>query len=61
MEETDIIVFSVYPGGMRTNLFDEKKPENYADYMEPSFVADKIVENLKSGTSKEELVIRRNN
>ena len=61
VEETDIIVFSVYPGGMRTNLFDEKKPENYADYMEPSFVADKIVENLKSDTPKEELVIRRNN
>jgi len=58
-EGTNIKVFSIYPGKMRTNLFDEKKPEDYENYMEPSFVAEKIMENLKKETPEEELIIKR--
>jgi len=54
-----IKVFSIFPGAMKTNLFDEKIPENYQDYMEPSFVAEKIIKNLKKKNSKEELIIRK--
>jgi len=56
-----IKVISIYPGGMQTNLFDEKKPENYNEYMDPLFVAEKIIENLKKETSEEKLIIKRNN
>jgi short-subunit dehydrogenase len=55
----DIKVLAVYPGGMKTNLFDERKPENYNEYMESSFVAETIIENLKKENPEEELVIRR--
>ena len=55
----NIKVLAVYPGGMRTNLFDEKKPENYADFMDPNDVALKIVENLKKENPEEELIIKR--
>ena len=60
LETTQIKVFSVYPGGMMTNLFDEEIPEKYSEYMDPNFVAEKIISNLKSDSPEEELVIRRN-
>ena len=62
MKEVDgdkIKVLGVYPGGMQTNLFDESKPENYSEYMSPSFVAEKIVSNLLSSKPEEELIIKR--
>jgi NAD(P)-dependent dehydrogenase (short-subunit alcohol dehydrogenase family) len=54
-----IKVLGVYPGGMRTNLFDESKPENYTEFMDPNFVAEKIVGNLKLEKPEEELIIKR--
>jgi 3-hydroxybutyrate dehydrogenase len=58
-ENTNVKVFSVYPGGMQTNFFDEKKPDNFNEYMDPSFVANKILENLKKESPEEELIIKR--
>lgn len=58
-EGTEIKVMAIYPGGMQTNFFDEKKPENYVEYMNPSFVAQKIVENIKKNQPEEELIIKR--
>lgn len=55
----NIKIISVYPGGMKTEIFGDKKPENYDSFMEPEFVANKIVENLKKETPEEELIIRR--
>jgi len=54
-----IKVLGIYPGGMQTNLFDENKPGNYNDFMEPSFVAEKIIQNLKLEKPEEELIINR--
>jgi short-subunit dehydrogenase len=62
MKEVDgknIKVLGVYPGGMRTNLFDEKIPENYNDFMDPKDVADKIIENIKKENPELELIIKR--
>jgi short-subunit dehydrogenase len=56
---TGMKVISVFPGGMRTNFFDEKKPDNYSEYMDPEFVAGKIVENIEKDIPEEELVIKR--
>jgi short-subunit dehydrogenase len=58
-EGTNIKVFGIYPGGMQTNFFDEKRPDEINDYMQPDFVASKIVENLKQVNPEEELVIKR--
>lgn len=55
----NIKVLAVYPGGMQTNLFDEKIPEKYNEFMNPKDVAKKIVDNLKKETPEEELIIRR--
>jgi len=56
-----IKVISIYPGAMQTNLFDEKKPENYQEYMDPNYVAEKIIENFKNKNPEEELIIKRTN
>ena len=58
VDEKKIKVLGVYPGAMRTNLFDEKKHQNYKDFMDPNFVAQKIVHNLKLAKPKEKLVIK---
>jgi NAD(P)-dependent dehydrogenase (short-subunit alcohol dehydrogenase family) len=58
-EPEGIHVIAIYPGGMRTHLFDESKPENYQDYMDPAEVAQKIVENLKQEEPEAELIIKR--
>lgn len=61
VEKENIKIISIYPGGTKTNLFDEKKPENYSIYMDPKYVIGLIVENLKKDNPDEELIIRRNN
>jgi short-subunit dehydrogenase len=63
-EEVDgkkIKVLGVYPGGMRTNLFDQGRPKNYAEFMDPNFVAKKIINNLSKNEPKAELIIKRKN
>lgn len=55
----NIKVIGVYPGGMKTRFFDEQRPADYNDYMDPNIVAEKIVANLKSDIMKEDLIIKR--
>ena len=54
-----IKVLGVYPGGMQTNLFNENKPENYTEFMDPNFVAEEIVNNLLKKEPVEELIITK--
>ncbi len=58
---TKIKVIGVYPGGMQTSLFDEKKPDNINEYMLPDVVAGKIIKNLEREKPVEELIIKRLN
>lgn len=57
--DSNIKVLAIYPGGMRTHLFDEKIPDDINNYMEPEFVADRIIQNLMQENPEEELIIRR--
>lgn len=59
VEGTNIKVFGIYPGGMQTSFFDEKKPREFDEFMSADFVATKIIENLTSGTPEEEQIIKR--
>ena len=58
-EPDHIKVISVYPGGMKTNLFDEAKPENYGEFMKTEDVAEKIVGNLEQDNPDDEQIIKR--
>ena len=55
---SNIKVIAAYPGGMKTHLFDEKRPDDIDKYMEPEFVADKILQNLVQENSEEELIVK---
>ena len=54
-----INVVGVYPGGIKTNLFDEKKPDDFSDFMTPESVAEKIVQNLEKDQPEIELILVR--
>ena len=58
-ENTDISILSIYPGAMKTEIFGENKPNNYSDFMEPEYVAERVIDNLKKENPEEELVIQR--
>ena len=55
----EITVIGVYPGGIKTNLFDADKPGDFADFMSPESVAQKIVGNLEADKPELEQVLRR--
>ena len=57
LEPENVSVFGVYPAGMKTNFFGKNKPADYKDFMEPSFVADKIIQNLKLAKPENEMII----
>ncbi len=61
IQGSGVRAIAVYPGGMQTHLFDEKKPGDIDQYMQPSFVAGKILENLKADGLQEEIIIKRLN
>ncbi len=58
-EPAGIQVLSLYPGGMKTNLFDGDKPEDFNTYLEPAFVAEKLITNLKQENPEKELTVKR--
>lgn len=55
----DIRILGIYPGGMQTHLFDERVPDAFDEYMDPSDVARRIVAHLKKKHPEEELVITK--
>lgn len=57
LRPNNVSVCAVYPAGMKTNFFGKVKPVGYKKYMEPSFVAEKIIQNLKKQKPKEELLV----
>jgi len=59
VQPDNIKALAIYPGGMKTGLFDEQKPADYDKHMEPEAVAETIIGNLKKENPEEELIIRR--
>ncbi len=58
---TKIRIIALYPGGMKTSFFDEKKPEEFIAFMSPDSVAGEIVQNLMKEEPLEEQIIKRLN
>lgn len=53
----NIHVLAAMPGRIRTNLFDEKKPDNHASFMDPDEVAAKIMTWISQESPDPDLVI----
>ena len=52
-------IYSIYPGGMKTHLHDDRIPADFENFMEPSYVVQKVIDNLKSDTPEIDLIIKR--
>jgi short-subunit dehydrogenase len=58
-KDSNLKIFSVFPGGMKTEIYKEKYPSDLDQYMEPDFVAKKVIANLKSDNPEIDLIIKR--
>jgi NAD(P)-dependent dehydrogenase (short-subunit alcohol dehydrogenase family) len=58
-ENKNISVLSVYPGGMKTDIFGDNKPDTFDNFMEVGDAANIIIENLKRENPEEELIIKK--
>lgn len=59
LQSSNIKIFGVFPGGMRTDIYKEKYPDNLNEYMDVEQVAEKVVNNLKSDAPEIDLIIKR--
>lgn len=59
LEDENILVIGVHPDGFKSEIFGEHQPSGYQDFMEPSFVAEGIVNNLKKTKPDIELIIEK--
>lgn len=59
-ENPEINVIAVYPGGTKTDLYDEGMPPgSFHQFMTPEYVAEKIVAHLEQEKPEMELIIKR--
>jgi short-subunit dehydrogenase len=50
--EKAIKVIGVYPGGMKTDLFNEQKPDEFDQFLSPEDVAEKIIGKFRKRNSR---------
>ncbi len=55
----NISVIAVYPGGMKTDLFQGAVPENADHFMSATDIAEKIIENLEKDQPETQLMLKR--
>lgn len=59
VKDLDIKILGVFPGGMQTDIYKEKYPEDLKDYMEVETVVEKVMANLKLENPEIDFVIKR--
>ncbi|MDD4900747.1 MAG: SDR family oxidoreductase [Patescibacteria group bacterium] len=55
----EIKIYSVYPGGIQTDIYKEKYPDDIKEYMQVDDVAEKVIKNLMADKPEQDLIIRR--
>lgn len=56
---SNINVYQIFPGGMQTDIYKEKYPDDIKEYMSVKSVVEKVIVNLKSETPEIDLVVKR--
>ena len=59
VKDLDIKILGVFPGGMQTDIYKEKYPDDFRDYMMVDSVIEKVMANLKSENPEIDFVIKR--
>lgn len=55
----DIQIHAIYPGGMQTEIYQEKYPDDIKEYMLVDDVVQKVIDNLKANHPELDLIIKR--
>jgi len=58
-KESNVKLYQVFPGGMQTDIYHEKVPADFSEYMSIDYAIEKIMANLKQATPEPDLVIKR--
>ena len=58
-EDKNISILSIFPGAMKTEIFGQNKPDDWDSFMDPEYVVEKVINNLKLDNPELELVIQR--
>jgi 3-oxoacyl-[acyl-carrier protein] reductase len=56
-KDTNIAILSFFPGGMKTEIFGEHKPENFDKMMDTDKVAELVIKHLKKDNPDTETVL----
>lgn len=59
VKNLDIQVYGIFPGGMQTDIYKEKYPEDIKEYMEVDTVVEKVMNNLKLDSPEIDFIIKR--
>jgi len=59
LRDSSIKIIGVYPGGIKTELFTEAKPEKLDQFMAAGDVAEKIISNLELPEPLGQLILKR--
>jgi NAD(P)-dependent dehydrogenase (short-subunit alcohol dehydrogenase family) len=60
LNDTDVQVFGIHPGGIQTEIYKEQYPADFNAYMSVDYVVQKIMDHFAASTSPEpDLIIRR--
>lgn len=59
VKDFNIQVYGIFPGGMQTDIYKEKYPEDIKEYMEVDTVVEKVMNNLKSDSPEIDFIIKR--
>ena len=58
-KDSGIKVYGIFPGGMKTDIYKEKYPNDLKDYMDVDSVVEKVMVNLKSENPEIDFIIKR--
>lgn len=56
---TNIQVYGIHPGGMQTEIYKEKYPADFDEYMSIDYAIEKVMDNFNASQPELDLIIRR--
>lgn len=59
LKGTGVQVFGIHPGGMQTEIYQEKYPADFDEYMSTDYAIEKVMENFASSQPELDLIVRR--
>lgn len=59
LKDTNVQVYGIHPGGMQTEIYKEKYPADFDDYMNIDYAIEKVMGNFSTSQPELDLIIRR--